>query len=295
MSDYIYRNLTSAVKDKDSPLRQYLNRHFPNTRPLQTAYREQCGSLLVDGGDANAGTVGAAFDFMIRLALDADHEPVVAVQAFLDKPPLLAAVVEVVESAHGAVAGPDDVDLLARSSWALALCTEVYRIGLVPGSPLVPLLQGRQFDAPALLSLAPENALRQLRDLYKVAQERLLPTIFPAESLHLGPTFDGSTLCPADADLIHDGRLLDLKTHLGSKNAKTGIRSDSLALSDLYQMLAYVLFDRSDAYGIRSLGVYSGRYGALVIWPLAEALETMAGGSVDVAEEREVVWGLLGG
>lgn len=295
MGDYTYRNLTSAVKDKDSPLRQYLNRRFPNTRPLQATYREQCGTLLVDGGDANAGTVGAAFDFMIRFGLDADHKPVVAVQAFLGKPPLLAAVVEVVESVHAAVAGPEDVDLLARSSWALALCTEVYRVGLMPGSPLLPLLQGRQFNAPALLSLAPEGAMLQLRDLYRVAQERLLPTILPAERLHLGPTFDGSTLCPADADLVHDGRLLDIKTHLGSKNAKTGVRFDSLALTDLYQVLAYVLFDRSDTYCIRSLGVYSGRYGALVIWPLTEALTTMAGGSVDLAAEREVVWGLLGG
>ncbi len=295
MSDYVYRNLTSAVKDKNSPLRQYLNRRFPNTRPLQTAYREQCGALLVDGGDANAGTVGAAFDFLVRFALDADHQPLVAVQAFLDKPPLLSAIVGVVESAHSAVAGPEDVDRLARASWALALCTEVYRVGLMPGSPLLELLQGQQFNAPALLSLAPEGAMRQLRDLYTVAQERLLPMILPAERLHLGPTFDGSTLCPADADLIHDGRLLDIKTHLGPKNARTGARADRLDLTDLYQVLAYVLFDRSDAYAIRSLGIYSGRYGALVTWPLSKALETMAGGAVDLAAEREVVWGLLGG
>jgi len=295
MSDYIYRNLTSAVNDKNSPLRQYLNRRFPNTRPLQTVYKQRSGSLLVDGGDAAPGTVGAAFDFTIRFALDPNHKPVVAVQAFLDKPPLLAAVVEVVESARSAVEGSEDADLLARACWALALSTEVFRAGLMPGSPLVGLLQGRQFNAPALLSLAPEGAMRQLRDLYKVAQERLLPTILPAERLHLGPTFDGSTLCPADADLIHDGRLLDIKTHLGAKNAKTGVRSDSLALTDLYQVLAYVLFDRSDTYGIWSLGVYSGRYGALITWPLAEALETMAGCSLDLAEEREVVWGMLGG
>ncbi|MFV0458639.1 MAG: hypothetical protein ACK5MT_07730 [Actinomycetales bacterium] len=295
MTDYIHRNLTSAVKDKNSPLRQYLNRRFPNTRPLQATYREQSGTLLVDGGDANAGTVGAAFDFMVRFALDPHHRPGVAVQAFLDKPPLLDAVLEVVDSANCAVTGPEDVDLLARASWALALCTEVYRVGPMPGSPLSGLREGRQFNAPALLSLAPEGAMRQLRDLYQVAQERLLPKILPAERLHLGPTFDGSSLCPADADLIHDGRLLDIKTHLGSKNAKTGVRTDRLDLTDLYQMIAYVLFDRSDAYAIRSLGIYSGRYGALVTWPLAEALETMAAASIDLAEEREVVWRLLGG
>ena len=116
-----------------------------------------------------------------------------------------------------------DADALARASWALALCTEVYRVGgVLPGSPLALLLQQREFTADALLSLASEGAMRQLRDLRKVAEERLLPSILPATRLDLGPTFDGSALCPADADLIHDGRLLDIKTHLGALNKRTG-------------------------------------------------------------------------
>ena len=295
MSDYHYRNLTSAVKDKGSPLRQHLDRRFPNTRPLQADYKQQCGSLLVNGGDANPGTLGAAFDFMIRFILDPDHKPAVAVQAFLDKPPLLAPVVQVVAAAHTSMTA-GDADALARASWALALCTEVYRVGgVLPGSPLALLLQQREFTADALLSLASEGAMRQLRDLRKVAEERPLPSILPATRLDLGPTFDGSALCPADADLIHDGRLLDIKTHLGALNKRTGARSDSLSLTDLYQVLAYALFDRTDVYAIRSLGIYSARYGALVTWPLSEALESMAGTSIDMAVEREVVWGLLNG
>lgn len=293
MSDYQYRNLTSAVNDKNSPLRQYLDRRFPNTRPLQADYKQQRGALLVDGGDANPGTVGAAFDFMVRFTLDPDHRPGVAAQAFLDKPPLLATTVEVMKAAHTSLAGSQDVDLLARASWALALTTEVFRAGLMPGSPLMPLLRQRQFTADALLSLAPEGAMRQLRDLHKVAEKKLLPTILPAERLDLGPTFDGSDLCPADADLIHDGRLLDIKTHLGAANRRTGVRSDSLALTDLYQVVAYALFDRSDTYAIKSLGIYSARYGELVSWPLNEALESMAEESIDLAVEREVVWALL--
>lgn len=116
----------------------------------------------------------------------------------------------------------------------------------------MPLLQRPEFTADALLSLAPEGAIRQLRDLHKVAQERLLPTILRATRLDLGPTFDDSTLRPADADLIHDGRLVDIKTHLGAPNRKTGTRADSLSPTDLYQVLAYALFDRSDTYALRS-------------------------------------------
>ena len=55
------------------------------------------------------------------------------------------------------------------------------------------------------------------------------------------------------------------------------------------------MFDRTDVYAIRSLGIYSARYGALVTWPLSEALESMAGTSIDMAVELEVVWGLLNG
>lgn len=127
------------------------------------------------------------------------------------------------------------------------------------------------------------------------ALERLLPAILPAKRVDIGPEFDGSRLCAADADLICDGLLLELKTHLGALNKRTGARPDRLPLTDLYQVVTYALFDHSDTYAIRSLGIYSARYGALVVWVLADALETMAGDVVNLADEREVVWRLLGG
>lgn len=66
----------------------------------------------------------------------------------------------------------------------------------------------------------------------------LLPAVLPAKRLDLGPTFDGSALCPADTDLIHDGSLVNIKTHLATMDTKTGFRTDSLALTDLYQILS---------------------------------------------------------
>lgn len=295
MSTYHYRNLTSAVEDKDSPLRIYLNQRFPNTRPLQAHYRQQAGELLVDGGNANSGTMGAAFDFMTRYAVDPTYIPGIATRVFGGKPHMLAAVHEVVHVAQESASSANGTDLLARASWALALCTEVYRVGLMPGSPLVPLIEHDHFTGPALLSLASQDALRQLRELDAVAEERLLSSIRQASRLDVGPTFDCSTLCPADADIICDGLLLEVKTHLGAVDKRSGTRSDSLARNDLYQVVAYALFDRSDAYGISSLGMYSARYGLFISWPLSEALATMAGGPVELQAEREHVWRLLGG
>lgn len=76
---YRYTSLTSALDDVRSPLRRYLEGTFPNRKPVQATYRVSAGALLVPGDEAvNAGTVGAAFDFMVRLVLDHSHVPGVA-------------------------------------------------------------------------------------------------------------------------------------------------------------------------------------------------------------------------
>ena len=89
--------------------------------------------------------------------------------------------------------------------------------------------------------------------------------------------------------------LLETKARLGSKNARTGRRSDSLPLVDLYQLLGYVLFDHDDAYSLDRVAFYSARYGALTTWPLQEFLELLHGGPVNLTHEREQVWALLDG
>jgi hypothetical protein len=74
----------------------------------------------------------------------------------------------------------------------------------------------------------------------------------------LGPTFAGSELIKADADLIAAGLLLELKT-----SAKL-----SLGITDLLQVIGYALLDFADAYRISELGIFSARYGYLATWEL---------------------------
>lgn len=293
MPPYRYTNLTNAVKDKQSPLRRYLDQRFPNTREIQADYRSRSGELQVGGGEANPGTLGAAFDFQVRFVLDPTVPPIAAALAFAGRPDDRAVITEVMRCAELAVHRDSGGESLGRACWALALCTEVYRVGLMPGSPLVGLLDAGRFTVDALLALAPSDGLRQLSDMGSLAARNLLPSL--NQPLHLGPTFDGSQLCSADADLIASGLLLEIKTHLGAKNQRTGTRTDTLSLLDLYQVLAYVLFDSSDTYRITDVGLYSARYGSLVTWPLAEALQTLAGEPVDLAHERARVWSLLDG
>ena len=51
-------------------------------------------------------------------------------------------------------------------------------------------------------------------------------------------------------------------------------------------LLGYLLLDYENAYRIEALGVYSARYAHLAIWPLAELLDVLAGGPVDLAQAR---------
>ncbi|MDT0264198.1 hypothetical protein [Jatrophihabitans lederbergiae] len=288
MTGYRYLNLTSAIGDKASPLRQYLDLRFPNARPLQKDYRSRAGELRVaglpGGGGANGGTLGAAFDFRMHFLLDPGYIPQVAIRAFQARPDYVEAIHEVIRHGREAAQANTVPTELDRACWALALCTEVYRAGLFPGSPLNQLLEYDDFTPAHLLSLIPEDAFRQLTELNDLAQEYLFPHL--SAPFHLGPTFDGSVLCPADADVISNGFLLDFKT---------AVRGNALSREDLYQLLGYTLFDHSDKYGINRIGIYSARYGVLVSWELELTLELLAGEAVNLAEEREKVWGLLGG
>lgn len=293
---YRWTSLTAAVADKTSPLREYLGARFPNRAPLQAAYRSAAGPILVPGGDANAGTLGAAFDFLVRVVLDEETVPGVALAAFRDP--------EHSYAIHGVIATArefsdcrrgDAPEPLLRAVWALALCTEVFRAGLMPGSPLQEAMRRGEFTTDGLLQLAPANALEQLQQLHQVAAVELYPKLPDAAGRFImGPTFDASGMCAADADFIVDGHLVEVKVRLGALNAK-GQRSDALSLEDIYQMLSYVLFDRSNQHGINSITLYSARYGQLTEWSLVDYMKVLSGEDLNLEAERTTVWELLGG
>ncbi len=292
MNKYRYSNLTHALNDKQSPLRQLLETSYPNTRATQAAYRAAEPTLLVEGGVANPGTVGAAFDYAMRFELEPLYDADLARAAFRSHPATVNEIDAVIVAAQVA-SSIGDRTTVYRAAWALALLTEVYRVGPMPGSPLLDLKATGGFTAQNLLALAPADAVRQLGSLAEIARTSVIPKL--ERPLYLGPTFDGSTLCAADADVIANGFLLDFKTSLGAKVARPGGRSDRLDLKDLYQLVSYALFDRSDTYRIRRVGIYSARFGHLVSWDLADLLEALAGTTVSVAEARHEVWAALGG
>jgi len=294
---YPYTSLTSAISDAKSPLRRYLDQTFPLKSALQATYRMPRSPLLVPGGTAHPATLGTAFDIAVRFVLDSAHTPEVALHAFRTssrRAKAIRGVIEVARAASNCRAGVAS-EYLLRAAWALALTTGIYRGDPWRSSPLQ-VLGWRKFTVNNLLGLAPSNALMQMQQMHAIARTSLYPRLpNPAKQLVIGPTFAASRLCSADADFIIDGHLIDLKTRLGARNSLTGIRSDSLPGKDINQLLGYTLFDRSNRYKIKRVGVYSARYGYFVSWPLGEFLEELAGRKVNVATERAAVWKLLGG
>ncbi|WP_159851058.1 hypothetical protein [Nocardia sp. CY41] len=288
-----------AIADKFCPLRQYFDRRFPHIGPVQADYRASSGPLLVEGSTANPGTLGGAFGFLMRFTLDADYRPQVAVAhpAISGTPNYLSEVLKVARLASGAAHRPlpeQAVATVIRASWALALCTQLYRNPYTfPTSPLAGLIRDGRFTADTLLTLAPDEAVVQLRALYMLAITELWELLLsaPPSAVALGPTFTASRFCRADADIIVDGVLLELKTRLGT--AKKSRRADALSLADIYQMIGYALFDTTDTFRIHTIALYSARYGVLHRWPLQQLLDTLADEPTDLATERANVLKLL--
>lgn len=286
-------------------MRRFLDNRFPNMRDLQERYRQQAGSLVVAESSVNAGTLGGAFDWLIRFVLHPQPDLHLAYKGvrLMRSPAMLKAFEELadkLEAHHGGFHGsaePDvgfngprpasevEPDLLARGCWALSLLTEVFRAGLRPGSPLL-ALDPHAVRAEQLLALAPCAAVNVLGQLRGAAEATLLPAMAERNGpWFLGPTFDGSRIMNADADLIAAGLLLEIKTSLGRKR-RDGSRQTTLDAQTIQQLVGYCLLDFSDRFELTEIGLYSARYAHLATWPLNQFLEELADRRVDIGAER---------
>ncbi len=315
-------SLTHELGRSASPVKAFFTTRFPNVGVLQRQYREAAGSLILPGSDILRGTMGAAFDWSVRFLLHPQPDLTLALLGAARLPDRLGdrgnrrlafAIAELasrlgVETAPNGAAslgvrtfqGPAPAsaigeEVLLRGCWALALLTEVFRMGPVPlpgGSPLH-RLDLSTVNADDLLDLASPQTMVELAELRSLALTHLLPQLSGQSGLWaLGPTFDGSELMAADADFVVGGLLVELKTGLGDKR-RDGTRRCGLEVKTLYQLLGYALMDFQDAFGLQAVGLYEARYGYLVTWPLTSLLEELASRPVVLAQEREQLRSLL--
>ena len=297
-------------------MRLFLEDRLPHIRGIQRRYRDDAPAQVVIGSNANAGTVGTACDWLLRFLVHPQPDVHVALMggAFIpragDGYGLDVALFEMYETIGIPIVGvmppmasattflgplpgsAMEPGLLARACWALALLTEFYRAGPAAAAdgPLGRLDPARPLD---LLALASPAAIDQLARLRAVLEQCLLPRLATRRGTWaLGPTFTGSRLLHADADLIAAGLLVELKTSQGRTRAD-GTRRLALEKVDLLQLVGYALLDFDDEYQITELSIFAARFAYFAAWPLADLLNEMAGQEVDLPETRDAFRQLL--
>jgi hypothetical protein len=292
MSRYVIRGpLTYELAQKDSPIRQFFDdRLSAGLKDVQAAYRAAAGPLLVPGVPreaADPGTIGTAADWMMRFLVHPTPSLGLAGQGaalcgMLPALKELAFMLGFRDEGTGQFTGPahgtgTEPDLLCRACWALSLLTEVYRRGpdiAVTG----PLGRLPRKSARSLLEAAPDAGLDQLAALRGVMESALLPALGTRRGLWaIGPTFAGSQIMHGDADLVAGGMLTELKTTS---------KKPSLGITDLWQILGYVLMDYIDEFAITDAALFSARYGYLAQWDLGTLLPQLAGRPVAVQALR---------
>jgi hypothetical protein len=101
-----------------------------------------------------------------------------------------------------------------------------------------------------------------------------------ASALFIGPTFVQSiALAGADADLIYDETLVDLKS---SSQARV------LGREELWQLLGYLFADTDNSYGITRVGVAALRHRRSILWSAEELMRSLgADPAVTLARWRD--------
>jgi hypothetical protein len=180
-------------------------------------------------------------------------------QAFFDR---LDATVHALRPV-GRLLNEDEEYLLGRYCLVLSLFEQVFRSGIQRGPLFQPVV--RQ-SVEALLALPQDHWLDDLSQLFRLFYERYYHMLVLPHLLN--PTFAGShDVGGADADLVIDGCLIDIKTSISSQ----------VKAEYLYQLAGYLLLDYDNLLQLQTLGIYMARQGLLVTWPVAEFLHQLTG------------------
>jgi hypothetical protein len=288
-------SLLSLIRES-GPVRDWFAANFPETRSFAKAAnrelrggseKEPCAVAPVPGADA--GLVGTAVGYALAAHLREDAlEGTVAANGarLLDRsvPNLepsptaierwaVARVRELRPSKHDL--DREEWSELARFCLLLARFEQTYRVGLPGVRYLLPLLveHGHALDA-LTRAVATEPTQADLEALARATVEDHVH-LRDSEALHLGPTFAQSVaLGGADADVIADGILIELKSARGQIVGRT----------EVWQLLGYLFADTDDRYGIKDCSVFALRRRRSSTWTAQELIDALVGGSAEPIE-----------
>lgn len=285
-------SITRHLKNLDSPIGQFLRTRFATTSALSreaNAQLRRAQSILPMSRQSYPyGAVGMAMDYRLRYYFGAT-----AVEEFIAYKGA-ACLFDLAPEYHGELlerffdALTQDVarlqptrrqldfdaeTLLARYCFVLALFEEAFRSHLVSDLLVLPTIRHSVDELLAVADDAWIDEMCRMSRLFYARFQHLLTKPFI-----LNPTFAGSPdVGGADADLIVDGCLIEVKTSVNTY----------LDTHWLRQLAGYVLLDYEDALSIRSVGIYMARQGVLLTWPLDTYLALLTGDDgVDLAVLR---------
>ena len=286
-------SLTSQLDLKESPVKRFMRETFPNTRGPLAACRETLRLPLISPPYSKAyAQVGTAIDYRIRyhFSITPWHEFVAAHGAWIATLARSfgltnACVAEFVAALKGAVdeIAPDrrlpteaEERTLARYCLVLTALEAVFRAG--PATPPPQYYSGTWPKSAAdLVNLVPDDRVKDVAALGAAFAKQYRSWQAAGDSV-LNPNFAGSQdIGGADADLIVDGCLWDIKT-----TKRQGAEGKWL-----YQLLGYTLLDYEDEYSIERVGLLFPRQNTKAEWPVDKLIAEMSGrDDLDLAELR---------
>jgi hypothetical protein len=300
-------SLTGLIGAGRGPVWDWFETNLPETRRVSTtanrelrsgAAKEPCVVPPIPGTDHGLVGTAVGYLFSAHLRSDALDQTVATNAAVLLNGPLRHAdtepsVIERFIVARIAELRPseqplqgDDWSELCRLVAILARFEQYFRAGpaVLPylAGPLK--AHGDNLDELAL-SLIGEASLCDLDALGRVTIQDHL-SIRGASELHIGPTFAQSLpLGGADADLIYDSTLLDLKSTS---------RAQIVGRNEIWQLLGYLLADTDDLYKITRVGFAALRRRRSIFWRAEDLARQLSGGSKHPIEQlREEFASLL--
>ncbi len=218
---------------------------------------EHLGSGGSPSGSAPAGSPSPILLWLTESGLE-DHGPNL-VNEFFDR---LRRRVPELAPVNRQLA-PAEEDELDRYCLLLALFEQVARSGIVwPGTILANCT--RETTCESVLASFPQSWLDDMAGLTVMFYKPW--AYYLGRPATLNPRFKLVGTGGADGDLIVDGILIELKAY-----------QDPLFPATIRQLLAYVLLDTEDMYGISGMGMYLVRHGELIVWRLEEAFDLLAG------------------
>ena len=276
-------SLTSFLKDNRSPISKFFKTYCPNTKRLLSDARRQIrkSDIILPNEDVQWSTIGTAIDYRIRyyFGVTPNHELVAHRGAqllsrdedgkfdFSLRPEHVAFFCSLddfltANSPAGTKLSEPVEDELNRYCVVLALMEVIFRAG-----PMRDTTRWDDYpDAESLLSIPPPHWIDDMRELsWKFYDDH--SSLFSLPCI-LNPNFDGShDVGGADADLLVDGTLIDVKT----------TKQNAIDPKWIWQLLGYVLLDYSERHQIRSIGLYMARHGILFKWDIEDAIEMLCG------------------